>query len=416
MDHFPHGARLPTNLEVVQRSDIALAALATVAIQDFEVCHAAPAQAAPGFQAAVAIDPEDRQWLVQSPITAAAGAAAESEFVILHALAPLVDQGTIPFVVPKVAGFAPLVEGGRAAVYRRMSGSALNLDRLAPGPGQAASLGRAIAAIHELPHSLAENTGHPSYSADEYRRRHLAQLDEAAQTGRIPAFLLRRWEAALENVALWRFAPVVTHGSLSPESVIMAHGQVSAIVDWTAVQVADPADDLAWLVAGAPADSVDSILEAYQLGRTEFSDPHLVDRAQLLSELALVKWLQHGMKTQDPVIIADALSMMSDLSEATTETGSFTISSKVLDHVADQTAVERVIFSHTSGSQPAVGHSWSEPKPQRQDETQHVDTQQVEQLGEGTLEPDYKHKTPPRPSADDPTTTLHIVDPENHQD
>lgn len=405
MDCFPHEDRLPTNLEFVQRSDIALAALATVAIQDFEVCHAAPAQAAPGFQAAVAIDGEGRQWLVQSPITAAAGAAAESEFAVLSALQPLVDQGTIPFVVPKVAGFAPLIEGGRAAVYRRMSGSALNLDRLAPGPGQAASLGRAIAAIHELPHSLAENTGHPSYSPDEYRRRHLAQLDEAAQTGRIPAFLLRRWETALENVALWRFAPVVTHGSLSPESVIMAHGQVSAIVDWTSVQVADPADDLAWVIAGAPADCVDSILEAYQLGRTALDDAHLVDRAQLLSELALVKWLQHGIKSRDPVIIADALSMMSDLSEATTETGSFTISSKVLDQGTDLAPKERVIFSQSSGPQPTASNI-----------PHQFETVEGGALEEDALEPDYKHATPPRPSADDPTTTLHLVDPEKHQD
>ena len=75
--------------------------------------------------------------------------------------------------------------------------------------------------------------------------------------------------------------------------------------------MADPADDLAWLVVAAPADAVDSILEAYQLRRTELTDPHLLDRAMLAGELALARWLLHGVRTGDPdVVVDDAVGML----------------------------------------------------------------------------------------------------------
>lgn len=403
----------------MQLTSYAIAALATVAIPGLDVRHATSAPAATGFQAAVAIDSEDRQWLVQVPATPTAGAAAEAEIALLSALSPLVDQGILPFVVPRAAGFAPLLEGGRAVVFRRLVGTALNLQKLQPGPGAAASLGRAIAAIHELPRAIIEDAGRPSYTADEYRRRHLAQLDEAASTGRIPAFLLRRWETALENAALWRFSPVVTHGDLAPESVIMAHGQVSAIVDWTGAQVADPADDLAWLLAAAPQDCTESIIEAYQLRRTELLDPHLLDRAQLLTELALAKWLQHGVRLNDPVIIADAVEMMSDLVEVTTETGSFTISSRVAQDAYVQPTIMAAAQEPLDSSAPAedIGADPQDLSPADQAVQEFVPTTDPEHSGEipSAAEPkipNYDRSTPPGPYADDPTTTLHIVTPQ----
>src|SRR5699024_1453427 len=170
-------------------------------------------------------------------------------------------------------------------------GHPLPLEQLRPGPGLARAVGQAIAALHELPSSLVEDAGLPSYTADDYRRRRLAELDEAAATGRVPVRLLRRWEASLEDVAVWRYRPVVTHGDLGADHVLVAQQTVNGIVDWSSCQVADPTDDLAWLLVAAPEDAAESVLEAYRQARTELSDTHLVDRAHLVSELALVRWL-----------------------------------------------------------------------------------------------------------------------------
>ena len=54
-------------------------------------------------------------------------------------------------------------------------------------------------------------------------------------------------------------------------------------------------------------------MEAYQLRRTELTDPHLADRALLAGELALARWLLYGVRTQDPEIIDDAVAMLEEL-------------------------------------------------------------------------------------------------------
>ena len=47
-------------------------------------------------------------------------------------------------------------------VYRYLAGEPLNPGDLAPGPGLAAALGSALAALHEVPRSVVEDSGFPS--------------------------------------------------------------------------------------------------------------------------------------------------------------------------------------------------------------------------------------------------------------
>lgn len=309
----------------VPRSPLALAALSTLAVPGLDVHGVQPSPAPAGFDAATAVDSERRRWVVRAPATLAAGAALEAEVAFLAALEAYVDDGRLPFEVPRAAGFAPLPEGGRAVVYPDLPGHPLRVERIVPGPGLSASLGRAVGALHELPVSIVERAGLPVYSAQEYRERRLSEVDAAASTGHVPVGLLRRWERSLEEVSMWRFSPTITHTALSAETFLVRAGQVSAISDFADVQVGDPADDLAWLLVTAPQDAVDSILEAYQLRRTELSDKHLVDRALLASELALARWLLHGVRTKDDEVVEDAIGMLADLERAATEVGAFSV-------------------------------------------------------------------------------------------
>lgn len=310
---------------IVPRSPLALAALSTLAVPGLDVHGVQPCSAPVGFDAATAVDSERRRWVVRAPATLAAGAALEAEVAFLAALEAYVDDGRLPFEVPRAAGFAPLPEGGRAVVYPDLPGHPLRVERIVPGPGLSASLGRAVGALHELPVSIVERAGLPVYSAQEYRERRLSEVDAAASTGRVPVGLLRRWERSLEEVSVWRFSPTITHTALSAETFLVRAGQVSAISDFADVQVGDPADDLAWLLVTAPQDAIESILEAYQLRRTELTDKHLVDRALLASELALARWLLHGVRTQDDEVVEDAVGMLVDLERAATEVGAFSV-------------------------------------------------------------------------------------------
>ncbi|MGN8246485.1 phosphotransferase [Cellulomonas soli] len=300
------------------RSPLALAALATVAVPGLDAYDVRPTdRAGSDTDVAVVIDATRTRWVVRAPRTAAAGAALEAEAALLGSLAPFVDAGRLPFAVPRPAGFAHLPEGGRACVHREIAGRPLQLETLTPGPGLAASLGRALAALHELPTSLVEDAGLPVYDASAYRARRQAEVDEAARTGKVPPTLLRRWEEMLEDVALWRFRPTVVHGDLTSEDVLVRDGVVAGVLDWNEAKVADPADDLAWVLVAAPQDAAEAVMEAYQLRRTELTDPHLTDRALLAGELALARWLLHGVRVHDEAIIADAVEMLTDLDEHT---------------------------------------------------------------------------------------------------
>lgn len=277
MDHAP--ALSPT----------ALAALVTAAVPGVEpaTVHAWHLEGRRAHQVARVEDSQGRSWVVRSPLTASAGAQLERNDALLRLLAE-----HLPFGVPVAAGFADRPGVGRAGVYPALEGSPIRLDALPPGRGLASAIGRALAALHNTPLGVFEEAGAPGYDADGYRRRLLAHLDRAAESGHVPTGLLARWEQALELQALWEFTPVGTHGSLDGSSVLAAFaeddaasGRVTALVGWEGPQVADPADDLAFIAADSPPGALESVIDSYRVGRADPVDPHLGARARLAAEM-----------------------------------------------------------------------------------------------------------------------------------
>lgn len=298
------------------RSPLALAALASVAVPGLDVYDVLRSPLTDAdFDVVVVKDATGKRWVVRAPRRAAAGAALEAEMGMLHALTRAKDAGLIEFDVPRPAGAATISgeDRGRAIVYTDVTGSPLVLAAVEPGPGLAASIGRTLAQIHELPVSVVEDQGLPVYSAEEYRARRLTELDAGTQTGLVPPRLADRWEQQLENISWWRFEPTVVHGDMGEHQVVVREGMVAGVVDWMDTRVADPADDLAWLAAAAPQDVLDSVWEAYSMGRREMRDPHMLDRARLASELALLRWLMYGVRTDNADVIEDGRGMLADL-------------------------------------------------------------------------------------------------------
>ncbi len=160
---------------------------------------------------------------------------------------------------------------------------------------------------------MVEDAGLPSYGAEEYRTRRMAELDAAAATGHVPRGLLTRWEKALEDVGRWRFQPTVVHGDLAPAHVLVEDDEVVGLLDFGDAKVADPADDLAFVAVGADERALDAVLESYAVARFEQPDRHLADRARLAGELALARWLMHGVRTEDRTVVDDAVGMLREL-------------------------------------------------------------------------------------------------------
>jgi macrolide phosphotransferase len=291
------------------RSPLALAALACAAVKGLEpvAAHEHPTHDR-DIDTALVEDRLARRWLVRAPRTTAAGVRIEKESRLLDGLVT-----ALPFAVPEVAGMASLPEGGRVMVQRTLAGVPLPTRALTPGRGLAAALGRALATIHDLPQHLVEEAGMPVYAAEEYRLRRLAEVDRAAATGHVPAALLTRWEKALEEVGAWRFVPCVVHGDLAGENVLIEHEAVVGVLEWAQTLVADPADDLAWLASTVDGEALDTVLEAYTQARRSPPDGDLIRRARLVSELAIARWLLHGVTTDDESVIKDAVGMLADL-------------------------------------------------------------------------------------------------------
>ena len=295
------------------RSALSLAAMASVAVAGLNPTRLAlPQSETPERHIIGVIDTQGRHWEVHEARTDAVGASLEAEAEVLRRIGRVVDDGRLSFDVPRVSG-SLRQKDAHIQVRSHVEGKPIPVETLRPGPGMSAGLGKALGEIHELAMRVVSEAGMPVYDAEEVRRRWLSLLDDTAATGRTPPALLGRWEQALEDTALWRFRPTVVHGDLAEENVLVAGGTVVAVRGWSQAHVGDPAEDLAWVYSSAPVDCLDSIEDAYDIARPEGVDRHLRERAELVSELSLARWLLHGVRTGDKPVINDAVAMLEDL-------------------------------------------------------------------------------------------------------
>lgn len=298
----------PTYPVVMARSHLTLAALATSAVDGLDVAGSQPLGSPGGdFDAALLTGTDGRHWTVRVPRSERAEAEQSADLVALRALSAGV-RTRLPFAVSTFAGQVP-VDGTRAVVYEFVYGSKLPLASFTPE--YAAAVGEAIAAIHALPTSFVVDAGLPAHSSVDTLRATVALMDRAAATGLVPAALLTRWQAASEEPALWQFTPTVVNGSLGSDSFLGTGEQVTGVLGWHALRVGDPARDISWLFGGGP-DIFDAAFGAYSRVRGTV-DRQLRQRATLLSELEIARWLLHGTEVKSTEIVDDAVQMLSGL-------------------------------------------------------------------------------------------------------
>lgn len=299
----------------MRRTPFELAAVATAAVPGLTPTAAASApDDAADFDSALLLDSEGKRWRVRSPRHPEASARLETEFMILRAFAPAI-RAELPFLMPTVAG--TVRQGALSTfVYAHLAGATRSIEELSScNDALAKEIGSALAAVHDLPQSLVNNADLPSYTANEFRQRKLNELDQAATTGKIPPSLLRRWEHALEDVALWRFNPCVVHGDLHEDNLLIDGDSVTALTGWTDLRIGDPADDFAWLVASNEQRFVGSVLRHYTEARRDTPDGHLLRRSALLAEFALAQYLVKALAAGHSQMTDEAEGMLRSLAD-----------------------------------------------------------------------------------------------------
>lgn len=354
-------ATLPSllpNLLGMGQSPLILAALATDAVSGLKVKNAISitGAAAGNFDSALITDVNGDSFIVRVPTTPTAGAELELEIQVLKSLTAFTAR--LGFEIPqKVGETRDLSTGNRVLVFKYVHGNPIDTRRMNAASAITQSIAKAISTIHSLPIELVQNNGLSEFSPAENIRLRVAELDRAMQSGQVPPILLQRWEEALSDVSLFKYQPVVVHGSLAVETVLERAGEVSGIIDWRKVQLGDPALDFGWLANEAP-ELLESILLNYQLSRTA-ADGNIAKRAALYAELEWVRWLVHGYAVKDTAIVEEAIQGLQELAGAASEGQLTPLTASAVAAAASVGFVETISFIE----QEAEPGFLAEPEP-----------------------------------------------------
>lgn len=153
----------------------------------------------------------------------------------------------LPLAIP-----VPLAEGmpGEGypwhwSVYRWLPGENATIERVTDLRRAATDLAAFVAALQQIDPAGGPPSGRGVALAmrDAPTRGAIEALHGIVDTDAATA----AWEASL-NAPIWDAPPVWTHGDLLPTNLLIEHGRLSAVIDFGAVGVGDPACDLlgAW--------------------------------------------------------------------------------------------------------------------------------------------------------------------------
>lgn len=314
-----------------------LAALATSAVPGLEVSGTRPHTSGSSGAFTSAVLATDRgDVIVRVPASSAAEVQQSSELLGLAALADGA-RSTLPFSVPETLGMTRAGDT-RAVVSTFLPGVPSTLEQFDSNAELLKHTSEAIAAIHSLPTGIVRDGGLPSRDANEVRMIASRLVQRAADTGMLPATVRRRWEEVLDSARVWSFDPIVVHGALAPELLLVEGGELSGILGWGDLSLGDPASDLAWLL-DAESGTFEAALARYTTYRSVSGQHELTARARFTHELQVAKWLLHGFDSHDQSIVDDAVSMFDRLVDRLSILGTVLPTQRVLS----EQEVERML-------------------------------------------------------------------------
>ena len=179
---------------------------------------------------------------------------------------------------------------------------------------RASSFAQALATVHSAAPEPVSEAGFPVEDPSRSQFLILERLDQAASTGRVPSALLQHWEEEFEKVALWHFLATPIHGSIDETSVYTDQERVLALSEIGRLRVADPAIDLAAASALIDPAALPTFYEEYRSARPR-ADEHVIARAELLAEFAVVDWLLEAVDSGDESAINDAADLLTSFND-----------------------------------------------------------------------------------------------------
>lgn len=214
---------------------------------------------------------------------------------------------------------------------------------------RASSLAQALATLHSAAPEPVADAGFPVEDPSRSQFLILERLDQAASTGRVPSSLLQHWEEEFEKVALWHFLATPIHGSLDETSVYTDQERVLALAEIGRLRVADPAIDLAAASALIDPAALPTFYEEYRNSRPR-ADEHVIARAELLAEFAVLDWLLEAVDSGDETAVEDAAGLLSSFNEVLF--GSSADAAASAEETTSESATEPADGGDTRGAAP----------------------------------------------------------------
>lgn len=292
-------------------SPLTLAALATSAVPGL-IVHGTRDHESEGdgaFSSAVLVC-EDEDLIVRVPRTQAAEVQQSAELLALSALTAGA-RARLPFAISEPRGITRAGDT-RAVVSTFLRGERISAEVLEPEALLIDSLAAALAAIHELPHTIAHHHGLTVRTAEDVRLTAARLVERAEGTRLLPETVHSRWTERLRTAELWDFAPTFVHGALGIDQFLVEDDEIVGVLDWSELSVGDPAADLAWLLGSGP-EVLDQVLGRYIQIRGLPDSAHFRARIAFMHELEIARWLLHGVEQHDSQIVDDAVAMMDQL-------------------------------------------------------------------------------------------------------
>ncbi len=153
----------------------------------------------------------------------------------------------------------------RAVSYDYIEGVTVGALGRAARATLAREVGAALTALHATPSGEARALGVPDIDLGEelYRPMVEACLPHLGPRGR--AWLERRFATFIEGGGSRDASRALVHGDLGCVHLLAeTEGRLAGIIDWTEVMIADPAYDLAALLATCPRGFAERVVRAYE--------------------------------------------------------------------------------------------------------------------------------------------------------
>lgn len=265
----------------------------------------------------------EREALVRMPLNQSAETVQSGELLGYTALSAGMRE-MLPFQVPQVLGVAP-AEDTRIAVLSLLGGRRAAEEEFARSATLLQSAQEAISAIHALPVASVRAAALPVETPETSRANLLRLLQQTAQTRLLPSTVEQRWKRVLQRAYLWDYDPCPIHGSLSEDQIRVidipvgsetaeeaeasaSHTDsfVCGILGFDRFRVGDPAEDFVWLIGCGRDVFLNAVTNCIP---NEQQAERLIERADLLHEMQIARWLLYGIETHQQAVIDDAITM-----------------------------------------------------------------------------------------------------------